>query len=161
MNEHRRVKPEVGSRDFDFEFGEWEVQHRTKRADGTWLEFSGTSVTRPTMDGMGNVEENRFHKPGGVTRGLALRTYDAKADLWAIWWVDGRDPHAALDPPVKGRFVEGVGTFYADNIVDGKTIRTRYIWSKITARTARWEQALSMDAGATWDTNWIMEFRRQ
>ena len=147
-------------RDFDFEFGEWTVQHRTKRADGTWLEFNGTSVTRPAMDGMANVEENRFYRAGGVDRGLALRTYDAKADLWAIWWVDSRDPHAALDPPVKGRFVDGVGTFYSDSIINGKNTRTRFIWSKITAQTARWEQALSTDSGATWETNWVMEFRR-
>jgi len=147
-------------RDFDFEFGEWTVQHRTLRPDGTWLEFNGTSVTRPAMGGMANVEENVFDKPGGIARGMAMRTYDTKTDLWAIWWVDGRDPHGALDPPVKGRFVDGVGTFYSDSLVNGKSVRTRFIWSKITARTAKWEQALSMDAGATWETNWVMEFSR-
>ena len=151
----------AGMRDFDFEFGEWAVQHRVKRADGTWLEFSGFCTTRAAMDGSANVEEHRFDKATGVTRGMALRTYDAKTVLWAIWWVDSRDPHAAMDPPVKGRFVDGVGTFTSDGVVNGKTVRTRYVWSKITATTARWEQALSMDAGATWDTNWVMEFRRQ
>jgi len=62
---------------------------------------------------------------------------------------------------VKGRFVDGVGTFYSDSVIDGKTVRTRFIWSKITARTARWAPALSMDAGATWETNWVMEFARK
>jgi hypothetical protein len=39
-------------------------------------------------------------------------------------------------------------------------VRTRYTWSQITPKSARWEQAFSYDAGKTWDTNWVMEFRR-
>jgi len=39
-------------------------------------------------------------------------------------------------------------------------VRTRYTWSQITPTSARWEQAYSYDAGATWDTNWIMTFTR-
>ena len=89
-----------------------------------------------------------------------MRTFDKKTGLWAIWWVDSRDPHAALDPPVKGRFVDGVGTFYADGIVNGKPQRTRYTWSHITGTSAQWDQAFSDDNGATWDTNWIMKFER-
>lgn len=40
-------------------------------------------------------------------------------------------------------------------------MRVRYVWSQITANSAHWEQALSADGGATWQTNWIMEFRRK
>ena len=148
-----------GAHDFDFEFGNWHVHHRIKR-NGEWIEFDGTSSDRPLNDGASNVEENTFHRPSGDSQGIALRTYDAKTASWAIWWVDSRDPHAALDPPVKGRFVDGVGTFYSDGVVNGKPTRTRYVWSHITPTSARWEQAFSADAGKTWDTNWVMEFRR-
>jgi hypothetical protein len=112
------------------------------------------------MDGWANVEDNAFNKPTGVTHGVALRAYDPKTAQWAIWWIDGRDPFGALDPPVIGRFDNGVGTFYSDGMVDGKSTRTRFIWSHITPTSARWEQALSSDAGKTWETNWIMEFQR-
>jgi hypothetical protein len=112
------------------------------------------------MDDAMNVEEHRFDRPGGVTRGVALRAYDAKTARWAIWWVDSRNPHGALDPPVIGRFEKGVGTFYSDGVVDGKAIRTRFVWSQITATSAHWEQAYSSDSGKTWVTNWIMDFRR-
>ena len=153
------AQPNGGPHDFDFEFGKWRVHHRIKR-DSRWVEFEGTCADRVLIDGSADVEEHTFFRPTGTTYGIALRTYDAKTGQWAIWWVDGRDPHAALDPPVKGRFTDGTGTFYSDSVVDGKTIRTRYIWSRITATSARWEQALSSDLGKTWDTNWVMELSR-
>ncbi|MEU6202707.1 hypothetical protein ABZ814_03840 [Micromonospora musae] len=64
-------------------------------------------------------------------------------------------------PPLVGRFVDGVGTFYADDVDEGRPIRCRFIWSEITATSARWEQAFSIDDGRTWETNWIMEFTRR
>jgi len=149
-----------GAHDFDFEFGNWHVHHRLERPSGEWVEFEGTSSDRALNDGSANVEENTFHRPTGDTQGIALRTFDRKTGLWAIWWVDSRDPHGALDPPVKGRFVNGIGTFYSDDVVDGKPRRTRFIWSHITSASARWEQAFSLDDGKTWDTNWVMEFKR-
>lgn len=149
-----------GAHDFDFEFGNWHVHHRLKRPGGEWVEFEGTSSDRALNDGSANVEENTFRRPTGDTQGIALRTFDKKTGLWAIWWVDSRDPHGALDPPVKGRFVDGVGTFYSDDVVDRKPRRTRFIWSHITPASARWEQAFSFDSGKTWDTNWVMEFKR-
>jgi hypothetical protein len=89
-----------------------------------------------------------------------MRAFDPKADEWAIWWIDSRYPHFPLDPPAKGRFENGVGTFYSDSVVNAKTVRARLMWSHMTPTSAHWEQASSVDAGETWDTNWIMEFRR-
>jgi hypothetical protein len=149
-----------GAKDFDFEFGDWTVHHKIKRPTGEWLEIEGTSNTRPVLDGLGNVEDNIFHRPTGDTRGLAVRAYDPATATWAIWWIDSRAPHSPLDPPVKGRFTAGVGTFYADGDINGKPARTRFTWSKITKTSARWEQAFSFDGGKTWDTNWIMDFTR-
>jgi hypothetical protein len=150
----------TGLHDFDFELGEWRVHHRVKRASPGWSEFEGTSSNRSLMLGAGNVEDNVFKKPEGETTGVALRAYDPKTAQWAIWWIDGRDPHGALDPPVQGHFENGVGTFYGDGVLNGKPIRVRLIWSKITRSSAHWEQAFSSDAGKTWDTNWYMDFTR-
>jgi len=149
-----------GAHDFDFEFGSFTVHHRVKRPTGEWIEFEGTSNTRPILGGLGNVEENLFHRPQGDSQGVAIRTYDPATATWAIWWIAGRAPHGVLDPPVKGRFDKGVGTFYSDGEMNGKPMRTRYTWSKITRTSAQWEQAYSFDAGKTWDTNWIMTFDR-
>jgi hypothetical protein len=151
-----------GTHDFDFEFGEWSVHHRVKRAaDGTWNEFDGTASVRPLMNGPANVEDNQFNKADGVTHGVALRAYDPKTREWAIWWVDGRNPHGTLDPPTTGHFDDGVGKFYWEGDYNGKRMRTRFTWSQITKTSAKWEQAYSFDDGKTWDTNWIMEFTRK
>src|SRR3569832_197926 len=115
-----------GAHDFDFEFGDWIVHHRLKRASGEWIEFEGTSTTWAVLDGRGNVEDNVFHRPGGDTRGLATRAYAPATGTWAIWWLDSRAPHGAMYPPVKGKFVNGVGHFYSDSEVNGKMVRTRY-----------------------------------
>jgi len=153
--------PRDGARDFDFQRGEWRVRHRVKKpGEDTWVEFDGTCRNRALVDGSANVEEHTFLRSTGTTYGIALRTYDAKTAQWAIWWVDSRDPHGPLDPPVKGHFENGVGTFYSDYTADGKPMRVRYVWSHLTATSARWEQALSSDEGKSWDTNWTMEFER-
>jgi hypothetical protein len=151
-----------GAHDFDFEFGRWRVHHRVKRAgaSGQWDEYDGTSEVRPLLGGAGNVEDNVFLRPSGTTRGVAMRAYDPTSAIWAIWWIDSRDPHATLDPPVKGRFVNGVGLFYSLGPVAGVETCTRFKWTVVAAGAARWEQAYSTDGGRTWDTNWIMDFRR-
>jgi hypothetical protein len=154
----------AGLHDFDFLVGTWRVRHRRLKErlanSHEWLEFDGACRNYPLMDGWANVDENVFNMPGGSYRGVGLRSFDAKTGQWAIWWLDGRDPFANLDPPVKGRFENGVGTFDTDTTPNGKPIRVRYAWSRITPRTAHWEQAFSADGGKTWETNWIMEFRR-
>ena len=115
---------------------------------------------RKLMDGWANVDDNVLKLPGDEYRAVALRAYDPKTGQWAIWWLDGRNPFGELDPPVKGHFENGVGTFYADDTLRGKPIRMRFVWSQITPTSAHWEQAFSPDGGKTWETNWTMEFRR-
>ncbi len=39
-------------------------------------------------------------------------------------------------------------------------MRVRFRRSAITPTRARWEQAFSVDAGATWEANWIRDFQR-
>jgi hypothetical protein len=152
----------AGLPDFAFLIGEWSVHHRKLKAGShEWVEFDGTCSNRALMDGWANMEEHILNSPTGAYRAIALRSYDSKTGEWAIWWLDGRYPSGPLDPPVKGRFESGVGTFYSDYMNNGKPERVRFIWSHITPTSARWEQALSADAGKTWETNWIMEFRRK
>ncbi len=154
-----------GLHDFDFLVGNWHGHHRKlkeKLANShDWEEFDGTLSMRELMDGYANVDDNVFNTPEGTYRGVGLRSYDTKTGQWAIWWLDGRDPFGELDPPVKGHFENGIGTFYSTDTLRGKPVRVRFVWSKITATTAHWEQAYSADNGKTWEVNWIMDFTRE
>jgi hypothetical protein len=153
-----------GLHDFDFLVGEWRVHSRRlkERLAGSndWEEFEGTIISRRLMEGLANVDDTVFNTPQGIYRGVAPRAYDSKTGQWAIWWIDGRNPFGNLDPPVKGRFVNGIGTFYADDTLRGKPIKVRFTWSHITPNSARWEQAYSPDEGKTWETNWQQKLER-
>jgi len=149
--------------DFDFLLGHWRVHHRrlAVRLAGCadWVEFGGTSHAQALMAGRANVDDNLLELPGQPYRATTLRSFDPMTGTWAIWWLDSRAPHH-LDPPVVGAFADGVGTFYADDVLEGRPIRVRFVWSDITPGSCRWEQAFSADGGATWETNWIMTFTR-
>lgn len=149
--------------DFDFEIGSWNVHHRrlVERLAGCteWAEFAGTAETRKILGGFGNLEDNFLDLPGGAYRAVALRSFDPATRQWSIWWLDGRSPHQ-LDTPVVGEFADGVGLFYANDVLDGRPIRIRFRWSVPEPDRPLWEQAFSPDGGETWETNWIMEFRR-
>lgn len=149
--------------DFDFVIGDWHVHHRRLKARLTgcteWESFDGLSSTHKTLGGFGNVEDNQIFLPGGSYRALALRSFDAQARSWSIWWLDGRSP-GALDTPVVGRFTDGVGVFFAEDTLNGLPIRVRFTWRTSPEGHPRWDQAFSADQGATWEVNWEMEFVR-
>jgi len=153
-----------GLHDFDFLFGKWNVHHRKLKerlADNDeWIEYDGTCEAHPIMDGFGNVDDNVNDLPGNRYRAATMRAYDAASGTWAIWFLDGRTPGANIDPPVKGRFVDGVGSFYSNEQFNGRPIVVRYQWSHASPDTAHWEQAFSPDAGKTWEVNWRMDFER-
>jgi len=149
--------------DFDFFMGRWSVRHRRLRQRlvgcHDWDTFHGTCHAWKLMDGQGNVDDNWLDLPGEPYRAATLRAYDAKTRQWAIWWLDGRSP-AHLGVPMRGGFSDGVGLFLADDTLDGRPIRVRFQWSRITPRSARWEQAFWTNGGASWETNWEMDFER-
>ena len=149
--------------DFDWLHGSWRVRHRrlkTRLANKhEWQAFDGTCVCQPLLGGLGNVDDNWLDLPAGAYRGVGLRAYDPKSRTWAIWWLDDRNPHA-LDVPVIGRFENGVGTFLADDALDGTPVKLRFLWLDTDTDTPRWEQALSADGGESWETNWTMDFER-
>ena len=153
-----------GVHDFDFLVGKWRAHHRTLKErlanSHEWIEFEGTLVNQPLMGGYSNVDDTVFEKPGAPFRGVALRSFDSKTQQWSIWWLDSRTPLGPVDPPMRGSFRDGVGTFYTDETFNGKPVRTRFLWTKITPTSAHWEQAYSPDGGKTWETNWVQDIER-
>lgn len=150
--------------DFDFFIGSWTVANRrlTTLFAGSddWQTFPGHSTCRPIFDGGGNTEEIVFPTLG--SRGFTLRLFDVSRKEWSLYWASSRT--GTLFPPVVGTFTGDGGAlrgdFYGDDVHDGKPIRAHFIWSDITATSARWEQEFSADGGQTWESNWVMEFTR-
>jgi hypothetical protein len=149
--------------DFDFMIGRWSVRHRrlNERLCGCtdWTVFEGLSSTTKILGGFGNVEDNMLCFPAGDVKAAAFRSFDVESKTWAIWWLDGRAPHT-LDVPVVGKFSGKTGLFFAEDKIDGKPIKVRFTWQVNPGSNPVWEQAFSNDSGASWETNWIMEFER-
>jgi hypothetical protein len=148
--------------DWDFLVGRWNVAHRRLKARlagcTEWDEFPGTCVNWTTLGGTGNVDDHLLELPGGTYRAMAVRALDEAAGQWLIWWLDARA--LTIDPPMRGGFRNGIGTFLADETFNGRPIKVRFRWTEITPTSAKWEQAFSPDGGANWEANWYMDFTR-
>jgi hypothetical protein len=155
-----------GRRDFDFLFGSWHVANR-KLADVwdpgcmEWTEFTSAAVVRPLLANLATMDcYSTTEFPGsGPMEGITLRLFNPQTRLWRIWWASTRQP-GDLDTPVEGRFAGGLGEFFCDDTLNGRSLRVRYAWTRTDPEHPRWTQAFSYDGGTTWKTNWIMELTR-
>jgi hypothetical protein len=152
-----------GQHDFDFEVGNWKIHLKRMlhplSGKAEWVEFDGTSVTRPMWDGRANIEEFETTNASGRVEGMTLRLYDPKARQWSLYWANGRTGQLSL-PATVGEFKDGVGDFYDQEAFNGRQILVRFEWSRITANSAHFEQAFSDDGGKTWEVNWITDQTR-
>jgi len=150
----------MSTHDFDFLHGSWRIEHRylKERLAGCdeWDTFTTTMRCWPIFGGAANMDEGDF--PSRGYHGGTVRLYDPVAGTWSIYWMTSRS--SVIEPPVTGRFTDGVGEFLGPDEHNGIPVVCRYLWSDITADSVRWAQALSADDGKTWETNWIMELHR-
>lgn len=145
--------------DFAFLAGRWTVANRRLRTrhvgSDDWDEFEGFNDCRDVLDGVASLEEIAFPTRGFA--GATVRALDLAAGRWSIWWINsGR---GVLEPPVHGGFDGERGEFYGDDTDEGRPVKVRFVWTR-TPDAPRWEQAFSIDGGRSWETNWIMQFRR-
>ena len=146
--------------DFDFLTGTWHVQHHKLRSRLTgctdWDDFESTFEARTHLNGLVSVDEGGLTGVDGASyRGMTFRTYDVGAGEWRLHWFDSR--YLGWDTaPVRGRFVDGVGEFVAEDVHHGVPILCRFRWTVHSLEKAGWEQAFSTDDGATWEVNWEM-----
>src|SRR5262245_6387962 len=148
------------TRDFEFFMGRWNVHNRwlKRRLAGSdeWEEFEARSIARPLLDGLGNEDEFRTAHAGGFI-GMSFRFFDPNTERWSIYWADTRRP-GVLDPPLFGAFSDGIGVFQGEDTFEGRPTLVRFIWSRATTGTPRWEQAFSDDGGETWEASWTLDF---
>jgi hypothetical protein len=156
----------AGRHDFDFEIGTWKIHlsRRVKRLEGSneWVEFDGTSVTKPLWDGKANIEQFETDSPNLHIEGLTLRVYNPQTHQWSIYWASANDPEVGTPiVPMIGEFhADGTGEFYDQETWNGRSVYVRFIWSRITPNSAHFEQSFSADGGKTWEVNWITDQTR-
>ena len=151
----------VGQRhDFDFLVGRWAVRNRRLRqhhAGGSdWQEFPAVQQAWSHLDGLVSVDEIQCESEG--FSGCSVRTLDLATRQWAIYWINSRS--GRLFPPVHGGWHGDRGEFEGEDEDDGRPVRVRFVWQRLGPDAARWEQAFSIDGGAHWETNWVMDFSR-
>jgi hypothetical protein len=149
--------PGDGQHDFDWEIGTWKTELRrlAKPLSGSseWVQYSGTTVVRKVLDGRANLVELRVKGAAGQIEGVSLRLYNPQAKQWSLNFASVRN--GVMTQPVYGGFRDGRGEFFGQDSLDGRAIFVRFVISKVTDESWRFEQAYSEDGGRTWETNWI------
>ena len=144
----------AGFDDFDFLIGEWTVTNERLKARFAgcteWEIFEATSKAEKVMPipasqggGFGGNLDQMFIPARGFT-GMTLRLYDPATRAWSIYWSDTKTHR--LFPPTVGRFEDGRGLFYGDDVEGGVPVKVRFVWTPGEAPV--WEQAMSTDGGA-------------
>jgi hypothetical protein len=154
-----------GQRDFDFEIGTWTTHVRVLRnplsgAAADWAEYQGTSIVRAIAGGRANLVELAVEGPAGRIEGVSFRLYNPQSRQWSLNYASFRN--GLLTAPVYGGFDgRGRGTFYGQDMLEGRAILVRFVIIQVSPDEARFEQAYSADGGETWELNWIAVDRRQ
>ena len=146
-----------GQNDFDFNIGTWKTQlrrlSRPLTGSTTWVEYEGTSVVSKVWNGRANLVELKASGPAGGFEGLSLRLYNPQSRQWSLNFANISD--GTLTQPTIGEFKDGRGEFYNQERYNGRAILVRFVITKLSQDSVRFEQAFSDDGGKTWEVNWI------
>lgn len=134
---------------FDFWLGDWEL---------TWNDTShGTNHVLKIMDGC-TVNEN-FYDPAMKYSGSSWSVYNPQLKVWEQTWVDNQGGYIALT----GSFENGMMTLTARprKLPNGKEIVSRMVFYNISHDTFDWRWESTKDAGASWQPNWLIHYKRK
>lgn len=143
--------------DFDFELGKWQT-HVRRLSGGKWIEMDGITTVTPIWNGRANLVELNAEGPTGHFAAISLRMYNPETKQWSLNYANVRD--GVLAQPTIGGFTNGRGEFVDDETIDGRKVRVRFLITPVTRDHIHFEQALSYDAGKTWEVNWVADDRR-
>jgi hypothetical protein len=151
-----------GQHDFDFNLGTWKTHisrlQNPLTGSTTWVEYDGISVVRKILNGPATLFELNVDGPAGHIEGAGLRLYNPQSHQWSLNWTSGKS--GILGVPTIGEFENGRGVFVDQELFNDRVILVRNSFMDITPDSARFEQTFSDDAGKTWETNWVMTFKR-
>ncbi|MEZ5425911.1 MAG: retropepsin-like aspartic protease [Pyrinomonadaceae bacterium] len=154
-------------KEFDFWLGDWEIEQKILKADGTWFESKAKNKVSKILEGCA-VQENwegevfffweEMSQPEKI-KALSVRSFDAKSRKWTINWMDTRSPKFSV---FEGNFADGKGEFFRSlKDENGNETILRITFSDIQPGSVHWDLAFSKDGRKTFSTLWIMEMKRK
>ena len=141
-----------GARDFDFDAGVWKTHivrrlHPLTESDES-VELTGTVTVRKLWGGRGQLEEIEADGPNGHWEGMTVFLYDPQARQWSMNFANGSQ--GRLNAPLVGRFENGRAELIEQDILDGRSILGRAVWSDIQPTSHTYQEFYSDDGGRTW-----------
>jgi hypothetical protein len=134
----------------DFWVGDW---------NATWVEGGakreGRNTIRRVLDGC-VIREEFDGRPGGTLVGGSVSVYDEKAGQWRQTWVDNEGHYLVFTGGLRD------GVVVLDRVqAPGSEVRQRMRFTDVTRDRFTWYWETSRDAGKTWETSWLIEYRRR
>ncbi len=158
------VEARDGQHDFDFNIGVWHT-HITRTlapfaSDSKTVELNGTVTVRKVWDGKAQLEEIEADGPKGHWQGLTLFLYNPEARQWSQTFANSKVGTLGPGSTNTGAYRDGRVVLAGQDIVDGKTILIRAIWSEIKPDSHQYEETFSQDGGTTWARSFIARLTR-
>ena len=139
------------SHQLDFWLGDWDLSY----AKNGQVVHSANRITR-VLDGCVILEEFTG-APGTALDGRSVSTYDPAVSRWKQAWVDNQGSYLDFD----GEIAPGEVTFARSFTREGKKTMQRMIFRDIKRDSLKWLWQQSTDGGATWSTQWEIDYRRR
>lgn len=148
---------------FDLLAGRWDVEsHSLKQRmapQQVWLENRMETEYRVLLGGLVAINDTYGTFNGRDMHGIMIRTYEPELDEWLFQWMSRDYPH--LTEQVRGRFDNGVGTFYGAEMNAERVFKMRFRWKMIAPDHAYWDQSYQDPETLAWEVNWTLDLRRK
>jgi hypothetical protein len=138
------------SKQLDFWLGDWELSFVEDGKPGR----SRNRVTK-ILDGCAVLEEFTG-APGTRLHGRSLSTFDRATGQWKQTWVDNSASY--LD--FSGGLVDDRMMFWRKVARGEREIWQRMVFRDVTRDSLKWLWQSSTDRGATWKTDWEIDYKR-
>jgi hypothetical protein len=155
------VGEQPGQRDFEPLLGRWNFHLKTRPAlsgSTQWVEYTGLGECTPLWHGRAQLDTINLEGPSKHIEGLTVRLFNPKTHEWRLYWANSRDGLVVV--PQIGQFKAGHGEFYAQDVLDDKSVLVKFDWSALMSKSPHFEQSFSNDGGKNWEVNWISDQTR-
>ena len=146
-------------RDFDFWLGDWDVVLRVRKAPGKdeWAVSRGVNRISSLLGGCAVEERFTAEGPDQPWAGRSLSRWVESEKRWRQAWVNDSGSYIALTGGMQGKDMVLVGEPFER---DGKRVQMRMVFTGIAASTIDWRWERTVNGGATWTPQMLIEYRR-